>query len=119
MGTCGLGDLGTLGLWDFGTWGLEDLRTWGLGDLGTWGIGDLGTSCSSCWIEIIENGLKLLEIDMRIWGLPIGSGITRFPGLVWVNFTQNITRVCFKHYQNVFQDIPHYLINQKNVAKKK
>ena len=74
--------MGTLGLGDLGTWGLEDLRTWGLGDLGTWGIGDLGTSCSSCLIEIIENGLKLLEIDMGIWRLPIGSGITRFPGLV-------------------------------------
>ena len=82
LGTWGLVDLGTWELWDLGTWGLEDLRTWGLGDLGNWGIGDLGTSCSSCLIEIIENGLKLLEIDMGIWRLPIGSGITRFPGLV-------------------------------------
>ena len=24
------------------------------------------------------------------------------------NFTQNITEVCFKHYQNLFQDTPHY-----------
>ena len=59
------------------------MGTWALGDLGNWGIGDLGTSCSSCLIEIIENGLKLLEIDMGIWRLPIGSGVTRFPGLVF------------------------------------
>ena len=36
---------------------------------------------------IIENGLKLLEIGMGIWGLPIGSSITRFPGLVFNMFS--------------------------------
>ena len=38
------------------------------GDLGTWGLGDLGT---------------LVFWDVGIWGLPIGSGITRFPGFVF------------------------------------
>ena len=34
------------------------------------------------WIAITRSGLKLWEIDMGIGGLPIGSGITGFPGLV-------------------------------------
>ena len=44
--------------------------------------------------------------------------ITSVYCIFWVNFTQNITRVGFKHYQNVFQDIPDYLINQKTLQKK-
>ena len=35
----------------------------------------------------------------------------------WVNFTQNKIKVCFKHYQNLFQDIPEYPINQKTTTK--
>ena len=38
--------------------------------------------------------------------------------IFWVNFTKNITRVCFNHYQNVCQDIPDNLINQKTSPKK-
>ena len=44
--------------------------------------------------------------------------VTSVYRIFWVNFTQNITRVCFKHYQNVFQDIPDYLIKQKTSQKK-
>ena len=39
--------------------------------------------------------------------------------IFWVNFTQNLTRVCFKHYQNLFPDIPDYPINKKTVREKK
>ena len=33
-------------------------------------------------IEIQGNGLILMEIDMGIRGLKVGSGVSRFPGLV-------------------------------------
>ena len=36
----------------------------------------------------------------------------------WVNFNQNINNVCFKNYQNLFQDIPDYSIHQKATQKK-
>ena len=35
------------------------------------------------------------------------------------NFTQNITKVCFKQNQNLLQDIPGYPGNQKNKARRK
>ena len=36
----------------------------------------------------------------------------------WVNFPQNIPKVYFKHYQNLFQDIPEYPIHKKKCDKK-
>ena len=34
----------------------------------------------------------------------------------WQNFTQNITKVCFKKYQNLFQDLPGYPGHNKKIT---
>ena len=34
-------------------------------------------------IEITGNGLKLLEFDIGVWELQLGSGVKKFPGLVY------------------------------------
>ena len=56
-----------------GDWGIGGFGDWGIGGLGDWGIRGLGDR----GIEITGN----LYGDM---GIPIGSGITRFPGLVFI-----------------------------------
>ena len=65
---------------------MEGLRDWGIkefGGLGDWGLGDWGIGGSlngrSGYRGIGE--LKLLEIDMGIWGFPLGPAQPGF--LVW------------------------------------
>ena len=38
--------------------------------------------------------------------------------IFWVNLTQNISKVCFRHYQNLSQNIPDYPIIKKTARKK-
>ena len=73
------------------------------------------------WIDLVRYGMA----DLGLYSCPCPGLVVLFikNGYVcllhfWVNFTQNITKVFFKHYQNLFQDIPDYPIHQKNIAKK-
>ena len=50
-------------------WGIEGLGDWGIGGLGDWGIG--GSLIGRSGDRGIR-GLKLLEIDLGIWGFPLG-----------------------------------------------